>query len=277
MYSLPQPSASDPLRLPQRLLTFYNENPTVSALHPLPLTPAEIQHLLEALPWTGSVEWEERIDDILLSRWFRVAIELSDLSETEKQKVHIDRAMWPSNWDRRMHVLSQAHKHKFKDKETMVIIGIPGMVGIVHINVQRVYFEDAMRRVNSIRKRKEHNMTWLEAICCLFVADIHFRQHYGSPLDMKDLFNAYRANGHDEERLWAVKDSAKHYLQRLKEITDNMSATKHPEYAEILETEVKAYAGFCKFNDWLTEHLTERLKKKHNKTDRQNASRYAFF
>ena len=176
-----------------------------------------------------------------------------------------------------MHVLSQAHEQKFQGKETIMIIGIPGMVGILHVNLQRIDFTDAMRRVNSSRERKKHNMTLLEAVSSLFLADIRFRQNYSPPPNMRDLFNAHRATGHDEERLWAVKDSAKQFLEQLKEIADHpdVIATKNSEYVKILETQLKAYAEFCKFNDWLTAQLTQQLEEERYKRNRQNARRFA--
>lgn len=256
---------------------------TDSALDPSPLTQAEIFELLAELPKIDSHSWKACVEKIQIRRWHVIQEVLADLSEEQFKRLEerFTQLVLPSDWDRHMDVLSNAHEIRYKE---LMTIGIPGLVAQIKVNIQEVDVDEAIKRINmnTQLRMQRHNMSPEEAIFCFFEADIRARKHlhsYDKSLARtNDLINAYRVRllslTSDEAKRWGVKDSAINYISELRRIAENSTDDTH---GDLLSTRSKAYAGFCKYNDWLTRQLTCRQEKTDQKRREKNRTRNSTF
>jgi len=169
-----------------------------------------------------------------------------------------DRLMLPSDWAKRMDVLSRAYQN---EKEIMTI-GIPGQVALLNVTVPNVSLDEAAKYMTMKAKlRLETYRIWPEeAFFCFFEADIRSKQP-DSSVRTKDLMNAYRAHDDNDKELWGVKDSAREYLSELSHIANNSGANATNPNAKYLAIKSKAYKSFCKYNAWLTSELQQKQAK----------------
>lgn len=237
--------------LAQELLQFYT-----SALEPWPLTRDEIEDLVHAIrldPRTDSDNWRSSVERIKAARLGYIVQVLQVLRSLPQQVVDNDRfqrSILPSDWERRMHVLSDALQRKTGENMT---IGIPGCVAKLRFEVpSTVNIHDALKymTMNPDERRKTYGLWSDDAFLYFFQADSSIRP--------KDLINAYRARDDEERRMWGVTDSARTYLSELEEIASN-PANASTSY---LRVKLTAFKRFRRFNRWLTEKLKEELRSR---------------